>query len=180
MKNITEQISIIETDRDINSEKLIHYIPNEETGFLPALYHKEIDSRALENERTMMLNALIGLKKELDELKEKFNQLAKGTPSSVRTEESDEGVMQLFHQDKESIDQDEPMFPGYAKPGVIAHIQDTEEFVEESLSIEEKEMELILKALDRHSGKRKLAAEELGISERTLYRKIKEYNIKQK
>ncbi len=180
LKNITEQISIIETDRDITSEKLIHYIPNEDTGFLPALYHKEIDARALENERTMMLNALIGLKKELDELKEKFNQLAKGTPSSVRTEESDEGVMQLFHQDKESIDQDEPMFPGYAKPGVIAHIQDTEEFVEESLSIEEKEMELILKALDRHSGKRKLAAEELGISERTLYRKIKEYNIKQK
>jgi transcriptional regulator with PAS, ATPase and Fis domain len=180
LKNITEQISIIETDRDITSEKLIHYIPNEDTGFLPALYYKEIDARALENERTMMLNALIGLKKELDELKEKFNQLAKGTPSSVRTGESDEGVMQLFHQDKENIDQDEPLFPGYPKPGVIAHIQDTEEFVEESLSIEEKEMELILKALDRHSGKRKLAAEELGISERTLYRKIKEYNIKQK
>ena len=180
LKNITEQISIIETDRDITSEKLIHYIPNEETGFLPALYHKEIDASALENERTMMLNALIGLKKELDELKGKFNQLAKGTPTSVRAEESDEGVMQLFHQDKENIDHDEPLSTGYVKPGVTAHIQDTEEFVEESLSIEEKEMELILKALDRHSGKRKLAAEELGISERTLYRKIKEYNIKQK
>lgn len=66
------------------------------------------------------------------------------------------------------------------KPNGRAHIQDTEEFVEESLSIEGKEMELILKALDRHSGKRKLAAEELGISERTLYRKIKEFNITQK
>ncbi|MEK7718913.1 MAG: sigma 54-interacting transcriptional regulator, partial [Bacteroidota bacterium] len=120
LKNITEQISIIETDRDITSEKLVHYIPNEEPGFLPALYHKESDARALENERTMMLNALIGLKKELDELKEKFNQLAKGAPFAVRTEESEEGVMQLFHQDKEKIDQDEPLFPGYAKPGVIA------------------------------------------------------------
>jgi transcriptional regulator with PAS, ATPase and Fis domain len=66
------------------------------------------------------------------------------------------------------------------KPGAMAHVQDTEEFVEESLSIEQKEMELILKALERHSGKRKLAAEELGISERTLYRKIKEYDIKEK
>ncbi len=59
----------------------------------------------------------------------------------------------------------------------ISHIQDTEEIVEESLSLEEKEKELITKALDKHQGKRKHAAEELGISERTLYRKIKEYKI---
>ncbi|MEI7830568.1 MAG: sigma-54 dependent transcriptional regulator [Prolixibacteraceae bacterium] len=180
LKNITEQISIIETDRDINAEKLIHYIPNEDTGFLPALYHKESDARALENERTMMLNALIGLKKELDELKEKFNQLVKAAPSAVRTEETDDGYMQLYKEEKSSLNQDDAIFPGYLKPNTRAHIQDTEEFVEESLSIEEKEMELILKALERHNGKRKLAAEELGISERTLYRKIKENNIRQK
>jgi transcriptional regulator with PAS, ATPase and Fis domain len=58
------------------------------------------------------------------------------------------------------------------------NIQDTEEFVEESLSLEEKEIELIKKALEKHNGKRKYAAQELGISERTLYRKIKEYDIK--
>jgi len=58
------------------------------------------------------------------------------------------------------------------------NIQDTEEFVEESLSLEDKEIELIKKALEKHSGKRKYAAQELGISERTLYRKIKEYDIK--
>ena len=57
------------------------------------------------------------------------------------------------------------------------NIQDTEEILEESLSLEEKEKELIRKALDKHRGKRKYAAQELGISERTLYRKIKEYNI---
>jgi transcriptional regulator with PAS, ATPase and Fis domain len=180
LKNITEQISIIETDRDISAEKLIHYIPNEDTGFLPALYHKESDARALENERTMMLNALIGLKKELDELKEKFNQLVKVAPSTVRGEETDDGFMQLYKEEKNSLNQDDAIFPGYLKPNARAHIQDTEEFVEESLSIEEKEMELILKALERHNGKRKLAAEELGISERTLYRKIKENNIRQK
>jgi transcriptional regulator with PAS, ATPase and Fis domain len=181
LKNITEQISIIETERDITAEKLIHYIPNEETGFLPAVYHRETDARAQENERTMMLNALLGLKKELDELKEKFNQLAKIAPTAVRSEETEEGILQLFHDGKGTKEQIEPIFnPVYLKPNERAHIQDTEEFVEESLSIEEKEMELILKALDRHSGKRKLAAEELGISERTLYRKIKEHNIAQK
>jgi transcriptional regulator with PAS, ATPase and Fis domain len=180
LKNITEQISIIETDRDISAEKLIHYIPNEDTGFLPALYHKESDARALENERTMMLNALIGLKKELDELKEKFGQLVKTAPSAVRSEETDDGIMQLYKEDKNSLNQDDSIFPGFLKPNTRAHIQDTEEFVEESLSIEEKEMELILKALERHNGKRKLAAEELGISERTLYRKIKENNIRKK
>ena len=58
------------------------------------------------------------------------------------------------------------------------NIQDTEEFVEESLSLEDNEIELIIKALDKHNGKRKYAAQELGISERTLYRKIKEYDIK--
>ncbi len=180
LKNITEQISIIETERDITADKLIHYIPNDEIGFLPALYHKEADSKALENERTMMLNALIGLKKELDELKEKFSQLVKITPA-VHPEETEEGFMQLYQEEKNADEQDKSLFgPGYLKPNGRAHIQDTEEFVEESLSIEEKEMELILKALDKHSGKRKLAAEELGISERTLYRKIKEFNIKQK
>jgi len=57
------------------------------------------------------------------------------------------------------------------------NIQDTEEFVEESLSLEDKEIEMIRKSIDKHNGKRKLAARELGISERTLYRKIKEYKI---
>jgi len=181
LKNITEQISIIETDRDITSDKLVQYIPNEDTGLLPALYHKEADARALENERTMMLNALIGLKKELDELKEKFNQLVNITPVATHNNEPEEGFMQLYQEGKNTNEPDEPVFtPGYMKPGGRTHIQDTEEFVEESLSIEGKEMELILKALDRHNGKRKLAAEELGISERTLYRKIKEHNIAQK
>ena len=128
----------------------------------------------------MMLNALIGLKKELDELKDKFSQFVDLAPTAVHTEATDDGFMQLYHDGKKVVDQDEPQVPGYPKANVRPHIQDTEEFVEESLSIEEKEMELINKALERHSGKRKLAAEELGISERTLYRKIKEYNITQK
>ncbi len=181
LKNITEQISIIETERDITAEKLIHYVPSEDTGFLPALYGRESDARAYENERTMMLNALIGMKKELDELKEKFNQIIKITPAAVQNDQTDESFMQLYPEELNPGEKNESLFsPGFLKPVGRAHIQDTEAFVEESLSIEEKEMELIIKALERHSGKRKLAAEELGISERTLYRKIKEYNIKEK
>lgn len=181
LKNITEQISIIETERDITAEKLRNYIPDEESTYLPAIYSKESDFRAFENERTMMLNALIGLKKELDELKEKFSQMVTIAPSAVRSENSDENVTHLFKEGKNLSDQGDQLFSqGYLKAGGGTQIQDTEEFVEESLSIEEKEMELILKALDRHNGKRKLAAEELGISERTLYRKIKEYDISHK
>ena len=73
-----------------------------------------------------------------------------------------------------------PEVQNYNQPTSSHHdieIQDTEEFVEESLSLEEKEKELIIKALEKHNGKRKYASQELGISERTLYRKIKEYNI---
>ncbi len=70
-------------------------------------------------------------------------------------------------------------FSGSSKPTRDDDIQDTEEIMEESLSLEDKEIELIKKALDKHRGKRKYAAQELGISERTLYRKIKEYNIEQ-
>ncbi|MCE1197643.1 MAG: sigma-54 dependent transcriptional regulator [Marinilabiliales bacterium] len=180
LKNITEQISIIETDRDITAEKLVHYIPNEETGFLPALYQNEADARAHENERTMMLNALIGLKKELDELKEKLNQLSKSPGTKLHPAHEEEGYMQLFHENEGIEPENQLITAGFRKGAPAGHIQDTEEFVEESLSLEEKEMELIFKALERHNGKRKLAAEELGISERTLYRKIKEYNLTQK
>ena len=160
---------------------MVNYIPNEDTGFLPALYGKESDARAFENERTMMLNALIGMKKELDELKDKFNQLLDMGTATVHAGPAEEGIMHLYPDGKIPSAQEEIGYnQAYLKPSGRTHIQDTEEFVEESLSIEEKEMELILKALERHSGKRKLAADELGISERTLYRKIKEYNIMHK
>jgi len=117
----------------------------------------------------------------LDELKEKFNQMLKITPAAVHADQTMDGFMQVYEESKIPVEQGETHFnQAFIKPGGRSNIQDTEEFVEESLSIEEKEMELILKALDRHNGKRKLAAEELGISERTLYRKIKEYNITHK
>ena len=87
-------------------------------------------------------------------------------------------IRNLYNTENGNIVPDEP----HSKPIHIEHldkdnIQDTEEYVEESLSLEEKEIELIKKALEKHNGKRKYAARELGISERTLYRKIKEYDI---
>ena len=87
-------------------------------------------------------------------------------------------IRNLYKHDKGNFVHDEPASKHIHIASVDKeNIQDTEEFVEESLSLEEKEIELIRKALEKHNGKRKYAAQELGISERTLYRKIKEYDI---
>jgi transcriptional regulator with PAS, ATPase and Fis domain len=93
------------------------------------------------------------------------------------TEDQAHIIRNLYHDHIEVVTDKKPTpafrIEDYSKDNVL----DTEEYVEESLSLEEKEIELIRKALERHGGKRKFAAQELGISERTLYRKIKEYNI---
>jgi transcriptional regulator with PAS, ATPase and Fis domain len=96
--------------------------------------------------------------------------------SGTEFQEEHAGMIEKLYQ---STDQSEAAPPQnlHINTPESQDIQDTEEIIEESLSLEEKEIELIRKALDRHNGKRKYAAEELGISERTLYRKIKEYNL---
>jgi transcriptional regulator with PAS, ATPase and Fis domain len=86
-------------------------------------------------------------------------------------------ILEKLIQEEPSLVNNEPPKQHFNVPERDDIIQDTEEIIEESLSLEEKEKEFIIKALDKHNGKRKYAAEELGISERTLYRKIKEYNI---
>ena len=86
-------------------------------------------------------------------------------------------IRKLYRDDIEVVTDKKPVVPIKIDPFDRESILDTEEFVEESLSLEEKEIEMIRKALEKHSGKRKFAARELGISERTLYRKIKEYSI---
>ena len=86
-------------------------------------------------------------------------------------------IRNLYREDDSYIPESKPSHSIHIDHVEKSHVEDTEEFVEESLSLEDKEKELIAKALDKHKGKRKYAAMELGISERTLYRKIKEYDI---
>jgi transcriptional regulator with PAS, ATPase and Fis domain len=178
LKNITEQISIIETDREITAEKLIHYIPPENVATLPALYNKPIDEKTFSSEREILYQILFDLKKDMNDLKKFVHDMAE----EGATPKIHEGNAQLFRKLYPDSEEDyKSPQPEYNAPIRIKspgqNIEDTEEFVEESLSLEDKEIEMIIKSLEKHNGKRKMAAQELGISERTLYRKIKEYNI---
>jgi DNA-binding NtrC family response regulator len=98
-------------------------------------------------------------------------------PESVEVQQNHAQTIQRLYKSSEIRDKDVVPHSTTIRRPESTNIQDTEEIIEESLSLEEKEKELITKALDKHQGKRKHAAEELGISERTLYRKIKEYKL---
>ncbi len=179
LKNITEQISIIQTSREITADDLQHYIPAENLGILPALYNKGLDEKTFTSEREILYKILFDMKKDMNDLKKLVHELMQdGQPAKIHDEET-QLIRKYFHETANDYNSVQAPFAGpvVLKSSGRDNIQDTEEFVEESLSLEDKEVEMIRKSLDKHSGKRKLAARELGISERTLYRKIKEYKI---
>ena len=178
LKNITEQISIIETERDITAAKLIHYLPSENIEVLPALYNKGLDEKTFSSEREILYKILFDMKKDMNDLKKLVHDFMDGG-QSPKVQEDNSQLFRKLYQESEDVYQNPPTYPApvILKNTIHNNIQDTEEFVEESLSLEDKEIEMIRKSLEKHNGKRKLAASELGISERTLYRKIKEYNI---
>lgn len=176
LKNITEQLSIIEQNRIITGQEIKQYLPDYQGPKLPAIY-KGVDNQTFASEREILYKILFDMKKDMNDLKKVVEELrmAKGQITAPFPENNEiinpfytEGSLIETKVTKKSFDLDKNV-----------NIQDTEEFVEESLSLEAKEIELIKKALEKHKGKRKAAAQDLGISERTLYRKIKEYNIEQ-
>ena len=164
LKNITEQISIIETNREINAAILQGYLPVQNTQRLPALFGIK-DSKNFESEREILYSVLFDMRQEVSELKKMVHNLMaeKGNVSLV-TPVPPASVPTIIH-------------PVKAPCPVDDDIQDTEEYVEESLSLDEVKKEMIRKALENHHGNRKSAAQDLNISERTLYRKIKEYGL---
>jgi transcriptional regulator with PAS, ATPase and Fis domain len=180
LKNITEQISIIESEREIGAETLKNYIPDYMGVKLPAVF-RQPEEKSFSNEREILYKILFDMKSDVNDLKKLvLDIIRRGGSEAVFSEHNSRVIKNLFGDAKieDSIRpeaQDEVVeFP---KRPERADIQDTEEIVEESLSLSDKEVELIRKALEKHNHKRKLAARELGISERTLYRKIKEYGI---
>jgi len=180
LKNITEQISIIETEREITAEKLIHYIPPENIATLPAIYNKSSDEKTFSSEREILYQILFDLKRDMNDLKKFVHEMVDEGGQAPKIHENNAQLFRkLYPDDEEEYKSTQPDFtaPLLIKSQGKNNIQDTEEFVEESLSLEDKEIEMITKSLEKHNGKRKMAAQELGISERTLYRKIKEYNI---
>lgn len=177
LKNITEQMSVIEQVREIDEHIISKYMPDYQATKLPVVYEKSIDERTFNTEREILYKILFDMKNDLNDLKGLVAEIMqKGVTSDEVQQNHAQTIQRLYKKSDVSEETVTSESQTIRRPG-SSHIEDTEEIVEESLSLEEKEKELITKALDKHQGKRKHAAEELGISERTLYRKIKEYKI---
>lgn len=170
LKNITEQISIIENERIVTPETLKNYLPNNNVTVLPALYKGRQEEETI-SERDILYKVLFDMKNDIIELRKTVKELSEQRiPTSQITDNKD-----FTHIDATVI------APMEEEEDAFIYVQDEDDYktsrATETLSLEETEKELICKALERHRGKRKDAAKELGISERTLYRKINEYKI---
>lgn len=176
LKNITEQISIIEKNKEIDVETLKTYLPGNETPELPVLYQNKENQHV--SERELLYKVLFEMKKDMSELKKIVASLIEKGEHIPTPEQTKALLVKDYSDDLLKSDNEFPEI------NITQPAQNPEgdfhptEIVEESLSLQQKENELIKKALEKHHGKRKVAARELGISERTLYRKIKEYDIK--
>ncbi len=194
LKNVVEQISVLVEDRDIHGEKLIQYIPSLTSRHLPALANGASEQEL--QEREILYKLLFDMKGDLNDLKSLvygliqnndlqvpanstsmrgLRALSPGPDTGVYTAESprySEPESPPSHQEEREHHQ--PIILGTQKQ---QEIYDDMEEVEENLSLEDHEKELIIKALKKHNGRRKEAAKDLGISERTLYRKIKQYEL---
>lgn len=172
LKNITEQISVIEKLREIDRLTLLKYLPDSESSNLPVLYHSESGDLS---EREILYKVLFDLRNDVTDLKKVVSSIIKEGASTMSPVEKQDMIESLYSN------ADTPAaLPAHSESFITDNESsfETHEEVEESLSLEEKEIEMIRKALEKYNGKRKYAAKELGISERTLYRKIKEYELK--
>jgi transcriptional regulator with PAS, ATPase and Fis domain len=169
LRNIVEQLSVIEQTREVDAKTLRGYLPEQSTA-LVALGGAQGQGADTINERELIFKFLFDMKNDLNALKEQVKAITGGQPLAT--------AMPPVYREEYFVQ------PGAPPQGTVSilpagrqheDVEHTE--VEESLSLEEKEKEMIRKALVKHRNKRKNAAQELGISERTLYRKIKEYDI---
>jgi len=182
LKNLVEQISVIESKREIDEITIQSYLPAVSEN-LPSVISKKEESIS---ERDIMYKFLFDMKSDLNDLKKLVHELInKGTDFQLNSEQA--AMINRMHSEMSPNTVETHIYQTaiegtkFVKNDEVFQ-QDFHEHieVEESLSLEDREKELIQKALEKHRGKRKYAAEELGISERTLYRKIKEYNIQAK
>jgi DNA-binding NtrC family response regulator len=181
LKNIAEQISVLSSDKNINAKQLGKFLQPYTNNRMPILASANGNSHEFANEREMLYKLFFDMKKDVTELKRMFLEVLQN-PNMVAQN-------QTFINELKELKTNEPLQPMLLQPAVqnssapvsIAMNNDIHEHVEveESLNIVDKEKELIIKALKKHKSKRKDAALDLGISERTLYRKLKEYDIEE-
>jgi DNA-binding NtrC family response regulator len=180
LKNVTEQISIMETERTITAETLAKYLPVKVQSNLPMLLPRE-DTPDGMSDRELLYRVLFDMKKDIAELRAQVNSMSGGHPTepsyvqtSPVTQIGDTVVTRVSQSEPET----EPEFAEFVPAEENAHDSGTASTTDpETLSLEHHKKEMIIKALEAHRGKRKEAAKALGISERTLYRKIKDYGI---
>jgi DNA-binding NtrC family response regulator len=182
LKNIAEQISVLSEDKLIAARQLRQFLPEHNTNRMPVLAgsNGSVSHAEFANEREILYKLFFDMKKDVTELKKMFVDILqnpqRANAMAAYTKESLLGDYQPVEREKSASSP--PALVQPSQPVLINNndIYDHEE-VEESLNIMDKEKELIVKALKKHRGKRKDASSDLGISERTLYRKLKEYDI---
>jgi DNA-binding NtrC family response regulator len=175
LKNIAEQISVLSQDKHITGPILRNFLPDNNKSRLPVLVSGNVanNSKEFSNEREILYKLFFDMKKDVSELKKMVFEIIQNPNGIPAHAFQRENILNEYHQ----TDQQTLATP--AQPVILNGNNDIHQHVEveESLSIMDKEKELIIKALKKHRGKRKDASADLGISERTLYRKLKEYDI---
>jgi len=191
LRNIAEQISVLESNRDITASTLHGYLPNMSSTNLPAVVNASKKESDFSTEREILYKVLFDMKSDLNDLKKLTLELLKGDNSEKVQEENETLIRKIYGDKKETVPAEETVTEVLSLPEPVVEnvsvervptVEDRYHFAEEieeeeTLSLQEKEIELIKKSLERNRGKRKAAASELGISERTLYRKIKQYDL---
>ncbi len=182
LKNVVERISILEENREVDAQMLSRYLKEQSREpQLPVL--ARVGEKGFENEREFLMQALLGMRQEIQDLKKQIEDLQqKQQQLPLQQTLPDQPSMTLIHP-TQAVSVANPQLSGYITQRTVKavevddDIQDTEVVEEENLSLSNALKEKIIKALDKHHGRRKSAAAELGISERTLYRKIKDYGL---
>lgn len=174
LKNIAEQISILELNREINGEVVSRYLPKEQRNSLPTISGRASDHKTFESEREILYSVLFDMRRDITELKKQIENLrsSQGNSNNDQQYYTNADKMPVIQHQIQPAYQIQPTQMHYEP---IEHVVD--EYIEEALSLDDVEKKAILLALERNKGKRRYAAKELNISERTLYRKIKEYGI---
>lgn len=171
LKNLTEQISILSPERVITPEVLDDYVPDTPTSHDIVPVNTRSESHSFENEREILYKILFDLRNDVMELKKQMqSQRGAADMTGVPMKSSQqERPITYYHQDV--------TYPMAHTSKNDEEFQTPEEYIEETLSLDDWERQMVIKALEKNKGKRKLAAQDLKISERTLYRKIKEYGL---
>ena len=185
LRNIAEQISVVEQKREISAETLLSYLPEDKVSHLPVTVSQSKAEGDFASEREILYKVLFDMRNDLNDLKQlTFKLIQEGNTPKVQ-EENQTLIHKIYGSEVTyPTDMNEPAMMLLSHDKAPSHVEKHSNYdfaeeiqEEEPISLQDKEVELIQKSLERHRGKRKEAAKELGISERTLYRKIKQYNI---